>query len=77
MGEALAGVCGTEAAPTEYRTAPLWGLRYRRQFLHDGRAETLLEAVAAHDGEAARARAAFARLPEARRAALLRFLESL
>ena len=30
------------------RTAPLWGLRARPQFLHDGRALTLDEAIRAH-----------------------------
>jgi CxxC motif-containing protein (DUF1111 family) len=70
-----------DAAPSEWRTAPLLGLAGARadsrRFLHDGRAATLAEAVAWHDGEAAAARDAFARLSDDERAALLRYLDSL
>jgi len=38
----------------QFRTAPLWGVGQRLFFLHDGRASNLLEAIAAHGGEAAR-----------------------
>ena len=38
------GVAGTD----EFRTAPLWGLGQRLFFLHDGRAQNLVEAIAAH-----------------------------
>lgn len=77
MGPALAGVCGADASPRELRTAPLWGLRHRARLLHDGRAATPSEAVAAHGGEAAASRDAFQSLPLEARRALLRFLESL
>lgn len=77
LGPALADVCGRDAAPAELRTAPLWGLRHRRRFLHDGRASDLASAVAAHGGEATAARDAFSALPPEGRAALLRFLASL
>ena len=76
LGPALADVCGRDAAPSELRTAPLWGLRHRRRFLHDGRATDLASAVAAHGGEATAARDAFASLPTDARSALVRFLES-
>lgn len=76
LGPALADVCGRDAAPSELRTAPLWGLRHRRRFLHDGRATDLASAVAAHGGEATPARDAFASLPTDARSALVRFLES-
>jgi len=74
LGPGLAGACGAGAAPAEYRTAPLWGLRFRDRLLHDGRATTLLEAIAAHGGEAEAARQAFARLPPEQQAWLLAFL---
>ncbi|MEO1551726.1 MAG: di-heme oxidoredictase family protein, partial [Pseudomonadota bacterium] len=45
--------------------------------LHDGRARSLEEAILWHGGEALGARDAFAELPAARRADLIRFLESL
>lgn len=43
----------------EWRTAPLWGLRDSAPYLHDGRAETILEAIAMHDGEASGTRDRF------------------
>ena len=78
MGEELAdGLGDHEASGREWRTAPLWGLGHANRFLHDGRARTLAEAVAAHGGEAAAARDAFAALPEPERARLLSFLSGL
>ena len=52
MGDALAdgmadGVDG-EAHSRDMRTAPLIGLRFNRTFLHDGRALTVTDAIAAH-----------------------------
>ena len=77
IGGAREDLCGYDALPGEYRTAPLWGLRHRSRFLHDGRAASVEEAVLAHGGEAARARAAFHDLIERDRADLVRFLLSL
>jgi hypothetical protein len=57
-------------------TAPLWGLGSRGAFLHDGRATTADEAIRAHGGEAAKARAAYVKLDE-RRADLDLFLATL
>ncbi len=61
----------------EWRTPPLWGLRDSAPYLHDGRAETVLEAIAMHDGEAAGSRDRFLQLPLADRQAMLAFLETL
>ncbi len=67
----------------EWRTAPLWGIGLTEavsghtQFLHDGRARTLLEAILWHGGEAQAARDAVVNMTPEQRAALLRFLESL
>ncbi len=77
MGAGLANTCGPDASPTELRTAPLWGLRHRSLFLHDGRASDLASAIRAHGGEAALARDAFLALPAEARAAVVRFLRSL
>ena len=77
MGPGRADICLGLAAPSEFRTEPLMGLRLLKSFLHDGKAKSIDEAVRLHDGEAAGARARYARLPSARRAALLRFLNSL
>lgn len=46
MGEGL-----SDQSSSLWRTAPLWGARTRRHFLHDGRARTIREAVMWHGGE--------------------------
>jgi len=46
-------------------------------YLHDGRARDLTEAILWHGGEAEPAREAFRTAPAADRAALVRFLETL
>jgi CxxC motif-containing protein (DUF1111 family) len=60
-----------------YRTPPLWGIGDTAPYMHDGRAETLQDAVLAHAGEAQSARTAFILATPAERAQLLRFLEDL
>lgn len=78
MGAALAdGIEDHEAQGDEFRTTPLWGLRFRREYLHDGRATTLEDAIALHGGQAADAAEAFQDAPPEQRAALLRFLNTL
>jgi len=77
MGAARADICLGLASPSEFRTEPLMGVRFKHRFLHDGKATTIDEAVRLHDGEAAAARRRFEQLPPERRAALLRFLGSL
>lgn len=78
MGPALAdGIGDGLATGREWRTPPLWGLRHVQRFLHDGRARTLADAIATHDGEAAAARAAFLALPDSKRQRLLAFLSTL
>ena len=84
MGAGLAdGRPDGGAAGSEWRTAPLWGLRVMRDFLggdafllHDGRARSVEEAILLHGGEAERARGAYSALPAMDRAALLDFVES-
>jgi CxxC motif-containing protein (DUF1111 family) len=73
-----------DAAPFEWRTAPLWGvgLAERAQgggahYLHDGRATTLRDAIRLHGGEGGRSRTAFDRLPPSQQERLLAFLRSL
>jgi CxxC motif-containing protein (DUF1111 family) len=49
MGPGLSdGITQGQAGPTEFRTAPLWGLGQRLFFLHDGRTSDLREAIRAH-----------------------------
>jgi CxxC motif-containing protein (DUF1111 family) len=77
LGGAAGDVCTPLAGPGEYRTAPLWGLRYRSLFLHDGSASTLQAAIEAHQGEAEAVTRAFRTLAPDRRALLLRFVSQL
>ena len=77
MGPELADICLGLATPSEFRTEPLMGLRLSEKFLHDGRAETLEQAIRLHDGEAKASRERFGALAEADRQALLEFLKSL
>jgi CxxC motif-containing protein (DUF1111 family) len=65
------------AAPNEWRTPPLWGVADSAPYLHDGRADTLDEAIRLHGGEAAQTSARFAKLGKYDRNALLGFLNSL
>ena len=78
MGDALGdGIPAAEADGNEFRTAPLWGVRASKPYLHDGRAETLEEAIALHGGEAKRSRDRFLALGEEDRSSLVAFLDSL
>ena len=77
MGPGLEGTCAPGAAPQEWRTEPLMGLRYRRLFLHDGRVGRVIDAILAHGGEADRSRDTFAALDRVTQEALLRFLDTL
>lgn len=68
----------------EWRTPPLWGLGLvgdaqggRTFLLHDGRAQSVDEAIRMHGGEAQRARDAYTELGDPQREELLTFLESL
>lgn len=77
MGPGLEGTCGPGAGTREYRTEPLMGLRHRREFLHDGRALRVLDAVLLHGGEAQKARDAFAALDRVTQEMVVRFLDTL
>jgi CxxC motif-containing protein (DUF1111 family) len=61
----------------EFRTQPLWGVSLSGPFLHDGRAETLHDAIELHRGEAEASRAAFLALSREERDDLIAFLERL
>lgn len=63
--------------PSEWRTPPLWGFRDSAPYLHDGRAETLEEAVALHQGQAADSSRAFFSRTDGERAQVESFLKSL
>jgi len=72
-----------QATGREWRTAPLWAIGLtptvlgQQNYLHDGRARTLEEAILWHDGEAKNAKDGFTNLPKAKRDRLIKFLSSL
>ncbi|MHC4971857.1 MAG: di-heme oxidoredictase family protein [Planctomycetota bacterium] len=77
MGAELAdGLRMGNASGSEFRTQPLWGLRHHAPFLHDGRADTIDEAIRLHGGEATTIRNAYTQLTQADRDAVLAFLET-
>jgi CxxC motif-containing protein (DUF1111 family) len=71
------------ASGSEWRTPPLWGIgltevvQGRTEFLHDGRARSLMEAILWHGGEAEQAREAVRTMPASERDDLIAFLQSL
>ena len=84
MGDGLADNRSEfKAGGRDWRTAPLWGIGLTQtvsghtQFLHDGRARNLLEAVLWHGGEAKAAQQQVLSFNAEQRAALLAFLNSL
>ncbi len=81
MGAALAdGIVEGDAGASEWRTAPLIGLRHLRTYLHDGRARTVEEAIRAHGDPTSEARfatEAWDALSPDDRSTLLTFVESL
>jgi CxxC motif-containing protein (DUF1111 family) len=77
MGSLNDGITQCGASGQEMRTAPLWGARIRTSFLHDGRADTLQDAILAHDGQGLAARSRFAQLNSREQAEILAFINSL
>lgn len=65
------------AGPQEFRTQPLWGVGATGPYLHDGRADTLDQAIRAHGGEGDRSRQAYLALSSTEQEQVLEFLRSL
>lgn len=85
MGEALSdGRSEFKASSTEWRTMPLWGissyektLGKKPDYLHDGRAQSIEEAILWHGGEALKAREAFMALEKEKRNKIIQFIGKL
>ncbi len=77
MGPELADVCSPGTTPSEWKTARLVGLGLRSEFLHNGRAAGVEQAILLHGGEAAASRDAFRRLSAESRRQVLAFLRTL
>lgn len=72
------------AEPAEWKTPPLWGLGLapksqggQYHLLHDGRANSIEQAILLHGGEADAVKARYIQLEESKRGKLLSFLKSL
>jgi CxxC motif-containing protein (DUF1111 family) len=81
MGAGLSdGIHQGAAGPTQFRTAPLWGLGQRLFFLHDGRTTDLIQAIQSHSSSGSEATAVvhkFNALKASQVQDLLNFLRSL
>lgn len=72
------------AASSEWRTAPLWGIGLSAKaqggemfLLHDGRAKSVHDAILLHGGEAEQSRAAYKKLPQRSKDLVIAFVMSL
>lgn len=85
MGEELSdGRVEFKASPREWRTTPLWGIGLYEKtlgntpnYLHDGRASSLIEAILWHGGEAKSTKDNFINLTKEKRDKLIKFLGEL
>lgn len=83
MGEGLSDSLQGEdfsAGPRDWRTTPLIGLRFNRTLMHDGRATTVEQAIAAHESEGSEANGAVAKyraLGPYEQRVLIEFVEAL
>jgi len=84
MGKGLADRTTADVVvPSRWRTAPLWGMHaaavatQSQHYLHDGRAQSLEEAVLWHDGEGRSARDRFAKLTAEQRHTLIEWINML
>jgi len=78
LGTNLADICLGEAHPSEFRTAPLMGLRFHVDgLLHDASATNVQEAIERHGGEAQKSADEFKALNDDNKKALLKFLDSI
>ncbi|MBL8952482.1 MAG: hypothetical protein JNK82_17010, partial [Myxococcaceae bacterium] len=60
-----------------WRTTPLWGLRFKTRYMHDGRTDSEEQSILLHGGEGQYSTDRFIALPRWQKDALLEFLEHL
>lgn len=77
MGALGDGITSDAAGPTMMRTAPLWGARARSRFLHDGRAESIADAITLHAGQGRDAAEAFGQLSPTQQQQIIDFLNTI
>jgi CxxC motif-containing protein (DUF1111 family) len=77
MGALGDGITSAAAGPTFMRTSPLWGLRAKSVFLHDGRAGDIPTAISLHDGQGKAAADKFGALTTQQQDNLVYFLNTI
>lgn len=60
----------------EFRTPPLWGVASTAPYMHDGRCDTLMDAILMHEGEAEASQRSFTGMPRADQEAIIAFLNT-
>ena len=68
---------GGQGSANMLRTAPLWGIRARNRFMHEGLNVTIFDVIQLHAGQATTARSNFNFLTAAQRSDLIAFVLSL
>jgi CxxC motif-containing protein (DUF1111 family) len=66
-----------QSTANKFRSAPLWGLRFRRDLMHDGNSPGTDAAIARHGGEAAVVRQSYDHVTPTEKHQLQQFLNSL
>jgi len=66
-----------QSTANKFRTAPLWGLRFRRGLMHDGDSPGTEAAIKRHAGEATKVRERYEHMTQSEKHQLLQFLNSL
>ena len=78
MGSLNDGIAQAAANTNQMMTAPLWGLRFKIPYLHDGRAtNSVATAIREHGGDAAAAAVRYENLSTNQQQELVQFLNSL
>jgi CxxC motif-containing protein (DUF1111 family) len=76
-GDFIGNFNDTVAVTRRMRTAPLWGIRFRTQLMHDGTAGDIPTAIGKHQGQGSTAAGNFSRLSAAQKNDLVTFVRSL
>ena len=71
------GIAQGAANPNEFKTTPLWGMRVRKQLMHDGASLTIRDSIRRHDGESQRSRQRFNNLSPQEQQLVIDFLSVL
>jgi CxxC motif-containing protein (DUF1111 family) len=78
MGSLNDGIAQAAANTNQMMTAPLWGLRFKIPYLHDGRATNSVDtAIREHGGDATAAAVRYENLSTNQQQELVQFLNSL